>query len=131
VEGRHDTVNVWVSRGKDVVTVFLTNFAMPRHEICTVSVQVQLAQLPRPLTAHVMRIDEDHVNPRRVWQEMGEPEYLNTHDVETLHAASALNPVPYPLRILENRVEFSISMPPQSIAVLKIECAPVYPQSPT
>lgn len=124
VEGRHDTVNVWVSRGKDVVTVFLTNFAMPRHEICTVSVQVQLAQLPRPLSAHVMRIDEDHVNPRRVWQEMGEPEYLNTHDVETLQAASTLNPVPYPLRILENCVEFSISMPPQSIAVLKIECAP-------
>ncbi|MEO7560100.1 MAG: hypothetical protein ABIT23_07605 [Nitrosospira sp.] len=124
VEGSHDTVTLWVSRGEEVVTLFLTNYAMPRHEICTVSVHVQLAGVPRPLSAHVIRIDEDHVNPERVWREMGKPEYLNHHDVETLQAASALNPEPYPLRILGNHIEFDITMPPQSIAAVKIECAP-------
>ena len=124
VEGSHDTVNVWVSRGEDVITVFLTNYAMPRHEISTVSVHVQLTAAPRPLSAHVARIDENNVNPERVWQEMGKPEYLTRHDVETLQVASALNSEPYPLRILENHIEFDISMPPQSVAVMKIECAP-------
>lgn len=124
VEGSHETVNVWVSRGEDVITVFLTNYAMPRHEISTVSVRVQLAGVPRPLSAHVARIDEDNVNPQRVWREMGKPEYLNPRDVETLQAASVLNHEPYPLRVLEDQIEFDISMPPQSVAAMKIECAP-------
>ncbi|SCY71985.1 xylan 1,4-beta-xylosidase [Nitrosospira sp. Nl5] len=126
VEGSHDTVNVWVSRGADVITVFLTNYAMPRHEICTVAVHVQLTAAPKPLSAHVMRIDENNVNPERVWREMGKPEYLSLHDVETLQAASVLNSEPYPLRILEDHIEFDISMPPQSVATVKIECAPSY-----
>ena len=124
VEGSHETVNVWVSGGDNAITVFITNYAMPRHEICTVSVHVQLTGAPRPLSAHLIRIDEDNVNPKRVWQEMGEPEYLNLRDVETLQSASALNPEPYPLRVLENRMDFDISMPPQSVAAMKIECAP-------
>lgn len=122
VQGSHDTASVWVSRGEDAITVFLTNHAMPRHEIGTVSVRVQLTDVPLPLSAHLTRIDEDNVNPQRVWQEMGKPEYLSVHDVETLQAASALNPQPYPLRILENSMEFDISMPPQSVAALRIEC---------
>lgn len=124
VEGSHDTVSVWVTRRENIITVFITNFAMPRHEICTVSVCVQLAAAPRPLSAHVVRIDENNVNPERVWQEMGKPEYLSSHDVKTLQAASMLNSEPYPLRMLEDYVEFDISMPPQSVAALKIECAP-------
>jgi xylan 1,4-beta-xylosidase len=55
---------------------------------------------------------------------MGKPEYLNLRDVETLQAASVLNPEPYPLSVLEDQIEFDISMPPQSIAAMKIECAP-------
>ncbi|SOD41146.1 GH39 family glycosyl hydrolase [Nitrosovibrio sp. Nv4] len=124
VEGSHETVSVWISGGDNVITVFMTNYAMPRHEICPVSVHVQLTGAPRPLSAHLIRIDEDNVNPKRVWQEMGEPEYLNLRDVETLQSASVLNPEPYPLRVLENRIDFNISMPPQSVAAMKIECAP-------
>jgi xylan 1,4-beta-xylosidase len=124
VEGLHETVNVWVSRGADIITVLLTNYAMPRHEICTVSVHVQLTAAPRPLSAHIMRIDENNVNPERVWREMGKPEYLSLYDVETLQAASVLDSEPHPLRILEDQIEFDISLPPQSVAAVKIECPP-------
>ncbi|MBA4142705.1 MAG: beta-xylosidase [Nitrosospira sp.] len=122
-EGSHETVKVWVSRGRDIITVFLTNYAMPRHDICTVLVHVQLTGAPRPLSCHLLRIDEDNVNPRRVWEEMGKPDYLNLHDVETLKAASVLSPESYPLRVIEDHIEIDISMPPQSIAAVKVECA--------
>jgi xylan 1,4-beta-xylosidase len=85
---------------------------------------VKLKGVARPRSAHLTQIDENNVNPRRLWQEMGEPEYLNLRDVEALQAASALNPRVHPLQILENQIEIDILMPPQSVAALKIECTP-------
>jgi xylan 1,4-beta-xylosidase len=122
VKGSHDTANVWVSRGDEIITVLITNYAMPKHGISTVSVHVQLTGAPRPLSAHVIRIDENNVNPQRVWRDMGEPEYLSLRDVEELQAASALNPEPYLLHAAESRIEFDIAMPPQSVAAMRIEC---------
>ena len=123
VRGSHDTVDVWVSGGDGCVTVFVTNYAMPRHEIAAESVRVRLVGARRPVSALLSRIDEDHANPRRAWQEMGEPDYPSPRQVETLHAASALRPEVHPLRVAEGRIEFELVMPPQSVAALKIELA--------
>ena len=123
VRGSHDTVDVWVSGGDGCVTVFVTNYAMPRHKIAAESVRVRLVGARRPVSALLSRIDEDHANPRRAWQEMGEPDYPSPPQVETLHAASALRPQVHPLRVAENRIEFELVMPPQSVAALKIELA--------
>ncbi len=128
VTGSHDTVDLWVSRGGDFVTVFICNWALPRHAISTQAVHVKLSGAPRPLSAHVSRIDDDHANPRRTWQDMGEPNYLSPRQVETLHAASAVNPEPHALRVADGHIEFDISMPPQSIAAVKIEFTPEKPR---
>ena len=56
------------------MTVFVTNYAMPRHEIAAEAVRVRLVGARRPVSALLSRIDEDHANPRRAWQEMGEPD---------------------------------------------------------
>ena len=77
----------------------------------------------RTVSALLSRIDEDHANPRRAWQEMGEPDYPSPRQVKTLHAASALRPQAHPLRVAEGRIEFELVMPPQSVAALKIERA--------
>jgi xylan 1,4-beta-xylosidase len=69
------------------------------------------------------RIDDDHANPRRAWLDMGEPEYLSAAKLEALHAASALLPEPHPLRHSEGSLEFNLVMPPQSVALLKIQLA--------
>ena len=123
VQGGHDTVDVWVSGGDRTATVFITNYAMPRHEIAAQSVRVHLLGAPRPLSALLSRIDEDHANPRRTWQEMGEPGYPSPCQVDVLHAASALRPQVHPLRVAEGCIELDLVMPPQSVAALKIELA--------
>ena len=121
VEGSHETVNVWVSQGEDSVVVLLTNYAMPRHEVSSVSTRVKLEGAGKPHSGHLTRIDEDNANPLRLWQEMGKPEYLSVREVDALQVASALNPQVHPLRVLENQIEVDVLMPPQSVAALKIE----------
>ncbi|MFY9573076.1 MAG: cellulase family glycosylhydrolase, partial [Blastocatellia bacterium] len=78
VDGLHETVDAWVVRGVNKTTVVLTNHALPRHHLETERVRIQLCDAAEPTAAQVQRIDEDHANPRRLWKEMGAPEYLSS-----------------------------------------------------
>ncbi|HEX6383909.1 MAG TPA: beta-xylosidase, partial [Anaerolineae bacterium] len=69
VAGSHETVETWVVRKENSATVLLINDAQPRHSIQTELVQIQLNSAPRPRTVYVERIDDEHANPRRLWQE--------------------------------------------------------------
>lgn len=121
VQGSHDTVDVRISSGEGFVTAFVTNFAMPRHEVTSQVVTLRLRGAAGPRTAFVSRIDDDHANPRRAWQEMGEPEYPSSRQVESLQAASSLRPTPHPWRLEDGMIECDLVMPPQSVAALRME----------
>ena len=75
MSGAHATVDAWAVRKGTDVDVVLTNFALPRHAIAAESVSVRLEGASGRTAAVVSRIDADHANPKRLWQEMGEPEY--------------------------------------------------------
>ncbi len=90
VGGTHETVDAWVVRKDNSVTVLITIHAQPRHEITTQLVKVKLTNAPEPRAAYIERVDEDHANLRAPWREMGEPEYLSQLQVEQLEAASRL-----------------------------------------
>ncbi len=84
VDGIDETVNAWVVRRDNFVTVLLTNHALPRHSIQTKQVRIELNGAPEPRGARIERIDGGHAHPKKVWQGMGEPEYLSAVDVEHL-----------------------------------------------
>ena len=122
----HPTLDVRVSGGDRCVTVFVTNYAMPRHRIATEALCLRLTGLKpvqRPVSALLSRIDDDHANPKRAWVAMGEPTYPSPRQLQVLHAASALRPVTHPLRTAEGVIEFDLVMPPQAVAALRIELA--------
>jgi xylan 1,4-beta-xylosidase len=121
VDGQHETVDAWVARRGDRVTVLLANGALPRHPIATEVAVVRLEGAPVPRSAIVRRIDEEHANPRCVWVEMGEPGYLAPREVDALEAASALAAAPHPFEYAEGAVSFSISLPPQGVAAVTLE----------
>lgn len=123
VEGRHATANVWVIRKEHAATVIVTNFAMPQHAIQTEIVDIRLAGAPLPRAAWIERIDDDHANARKQWQEMGEPEYLSPRQVEQLHAASALEAETQPWTRRQADLHFSVALPPQSISFITFEFA--------
>jgi xylan 1,4-beta-xylosidase len=123
VEGNHETVNAWVVRKQNAITILLTNHAMPRHPIQTELLNLQITNAPEPRVVYIERIDEDHANPRRLWQAMGEPLYLNALQVEQLKAASCLVKQPQPWRYERQNIDMSISLPPHAVAAITIEFA--------
>ncbi len=124
VEGLHHTVDAWVVSAHDTVTVMLTNQALPRHRIESQQVCVRLVNAPEPRTAYVERIDDDHANAKRLWSEMGQPEYLRPDEVERLQAASHLIRKPLTWSYHDRAVDLNIALPAHGVAAITIEFAP-------
>jgi xylan 1,4-beta-xylosidase len=126
VQGTHATVDAWVIGKNKTATILATNLAMPRHAIRTELLNVRLSGTPPPLTAWIERIDDDHANPRRLWQSMGEPTYLSALQVEELKTASALRQESQPWIHQQADQErgdtvVAVTLPPQSVAAITIE----------
>jgi xylan 1,4-beta-xylosidase len=123
VLGTHATVDAWVVRKENTATIMLTNLAMPRHPIQTELVDMRLTGAPVARTAWIERIDEAHANPRRLWQTLGEPEYLTASQVEQLETASTLSKEGQPWTQETGYIDLHAALPPQSVAAITIEFA--------
>ena len=121
VDGLHDTVDAWVVRGVKKTTVLLTNHALPRHHLEKQRVKIQLSNAPEPASAHVRQIDEDHANARRLWKEIGAPEYLSGAQVNKLQDASQLKREPVDFRYTTGRIDFEVMLPTNSVAAIEFE----------
>ncbi|HWE48399.1 MAG TPA: hypothetical protein VG273_01330 [Bryobacteraceae bacterium] len=124
VTGTHETADVWMVRKGKSATALLTNLAMPHKAIQTTLVNVHLAGAPRPRVAYIERIDEDHANPRRLWESMGAPEYLSSLQVSQLESASCLVKEAHPWSggaADGEDLTLSAALPPQSAAAITIE----------
>jgi xylan 1,4-beta-xylosidase len=122
-QGTHATVDAWIIRKHDAATILITNLAMPRHPIQAELLNLQLSDAPTPCTAWIERIDEDHANPRRLWQSMGEPKYLSALQVEQLETASTLRKESQSWTHEGRNVGLAVVVPPQSVSAITIEFA--------
>jgi xylan 1,4-beta-xylosidase len=122
-DGEHSTVSAWVVRKKNSATIILANVAMPRHAIQMELINIRISGAPTPRTAWIERIDEDHANPRRLWQTMGEPEYLSPSQVDQLQTASDLRKEPHPWNHDQGNIVLAVALPPQGVASITIEFA--------
>jgi xylan 1,4-beta-xylosidase len=119
-DGLHSTVDAWVVRGDVGLTVILTNFALPEHPIHAEHVRITIARCAPPNGAYIQRIDAEHANPKRLWQELGSPRYPDTRQVELLDAASVCVPEPIASRYEEQTLELECHLPPQSVAAITL-----------
>ena len=124
VDGLHDTVDCSVIQQNRSVTVLLTNHATPGHSIETEQIEIRLDNAPEPVTAHIQRIDAEHANPKKLWEDMGQPEYLNPKDVERLRKASLLAKQRQSLSYRVGAIFLKTSLPPHSVAAITIEFVP-------
>ena len=69
----------------------MKNLDLPKEEAV---VRIELPAKPESVL--LRRIDEDHGNPLRLWENMGKPDYLNPAEVEALKAQSAVEPEAWP-----------------------------------
>ncbi|MEO7218419.1 MAG: beta-xylosidase [Gemmatimonadaceae bacterium] len=123
VEGTHETVSAWTVRRNNATTVLLTNHALPRHPINTEMVHIALSDAPKPMVAYVERIDDDHANAKRAWQEMGSLEYPTRLQIEQMEVASRIVRQPIALTYKDRTVGIDISLPPHAVAAVTVEFA--------
>ena len=70
--------------------VILFNHNIPDEPIKSEEVQIDLTGLTSGQEVTVYRIDEEHANPKKLWNLMGAPEYLKPAEVTKLKEASEL-----------------------------------------
>ncbi len=121
VTGSHPTVDAWVVEGRDDVTVFLTNHALPRHPISAEEVRVTLAGARPPVRASITRVDARHANAKHTWAQMGSPAYLSPDHVLAIEDASRLMPEPIVWTAENGTVTVECALPPHAIAAIRLE----------
>ncbi len=124
VDGLHETVDCSVVRKVSTVTVLLTNHATPGHSIETERVKVRLDNAHRPMDVSIQRIDAKHANPRAVWLDMGQPEYLTSADVEKLQEASRLVKERQSFTYKHGTVFLEVDLPAHAVAAITVEFLP-------
>ena len=138
VDGLHETVDCSLVQKDSSVTLLLTNHTTPGHSIETEELHIRLDNASEPTGARIQRIDEDHANPKRLWQEMGEPEYLSEKDLERLEEASQLVSEKQSISFDEGSISLHVSLLAHAVAAITIdfkaslECgglAPLLPRS--
>jgi xylan 1,4-beta-xylosidase len=123
VDGTHPTVDAWIVRGAQSMTILLTNYALPRHPIATEVIQVKLANVHPPEQGTIRRIDSEHANAKRRWQEMGSPDYLSAGIVAELNAASLCDPAPQSFDLRDGALGFEVTLPPLAVAAVSFRFA--------
>lgn len=121
VEGEHATVDAWLVRDGKSATLVLTNFALPRHPIATEAVSFSLGNVKSAGSATIRRIDLEHANAKRRWEQMGKPEYLSKAMVAELNEASCLQTTAQLIESREGQYTLDVSMPPQSVAAIRFD----------
>lgn len=123
VDGLHDTVDCSVVQSDARVSVVLTNHTTPGHSIETEHLEIKLDNAREPVAAHIWRIDDDHANPKRLWEEMGRPEHLQPRDVEQLHEASRLVKKRQSISYRDKSIFLKVALPAHAVAVVTIDFA--------
>lgn len=121
VMGKHETVDIWIVRKKDIVNIMITNWALPRHPIKTEFVKVQLDNIKKVKSSFIERIDDNHANARKTWIDMGSPGSLTANEVSALELASNLIMEPFATRQEKGSVFIETIVPPQGVAYITIE----------
>jgi xylan 1,4-beta-xylosidase len=124
VDGLHETVDCNVIQNDSSVTVLFTNHTTPGHSIETEQLEVRLDNAREPVAVYTKRIDEEHANPKRLWVEMGQPEYPSRKQVEELAEASQLVSEKQPFSYRDGAIVLKTNLPPHAVATITVEFKP-------
>ena len=103
-----------VKKGNDLQIVAY-NHNVPKEPIKTEQLEINLDKTISG-TCEIKRIDKNYANPKKLWQEMGEPTYVNKDQVKELRAASQLKADS--LKIQDGKINFELI--PQSCALITV-----------
>ena len=74
------------------------------------------------MVASLRRIDLEHANAKRPWEQMGKPDYLTASMIASLNDASRMNPEPLSFAYEAGMLNLEVVVPPQSVAAIHFTC---------
>ncbi len=95
--------------------IILHNHNIPNEEMFPVEVEVDLSGLDVQDTALIRRIDENHANPKAVWQALGSPEYCTPAQAEFLQKASEV-----PVEVVKAENTLKLTVPEYGVAAVDL-----------
>lgn len=93
----------------------LTEDKLPAEHV---TMKVELEQKPKKVV--IYRIDEDHTNPLKLWEDMGKPANLNHQEIQTLIEESMMKEEELPYEYIEGTVVISMDMAENDICFVGI-----------
>ncbi|MGB8452009.1 MAG: beta-xylosidase [Anaerocolumna sp.] len=87
---KNSTVELLATETDNGYRLAVYNHNIPEGAIKDEAVTIHVSGMVRGKDVMAYRIDEDHVNVKRLWIKMGSPEYLKPEEVEILNAESVL-----------------------------------------
>ena len=124
MDGLHETVDCSLIKKESSVTIMLANHTTPGHSIEAEHIEIRLDNAREPVAAYVKRIDDEHANAKRLWVEMGQPEYLGRKEVEQLEEASQLKSETQRFSYRDGILSLKINLPAHAVAAITIEFKP-------
>jgi xylan 1,4-beta-xylosidase len=101
----------------------LTNHTTPGHSIETEHLEITLRNVPEPREVHIQLIDEGHANPKLLWEEMGQPEYLTQKEIDQLLEASLLVKKNQRFKYEAGALFLKTNLPPHAVAAITVAFA--------
>lgn len=91
-----------------------------QYEMPAEQVRISVALSDVPKRVYLQRIDEEHCNPRRVWEEMGRPNDLNHREVEEIQKASQMLDEELPYHYEDGRLTAEVALGVNDIYFIRI-----------
>lgn len=120
VDGKHQTVDVWVVRSGSSLTVLISNFSLPHHSINDEEVRLTMTAPNPAVRASAKTIDVDRGNPKARWVELGSPEYLSKENVDLLMQFSTLREDPVDVSNTMGTVNLFVVVKPLSVTAVTL-----------
>lgn len=102
-----------VKRGNGI-RLIIYNYNVPDSEVRSEKICVLLPEEYENRMTFVTKIDEEHSNPKALWERMGKPEYLNKNQIVNLEQESELKPE----RVLVTNKELMLEVPAYGVVAI-------------
>lgn len=70
----------------------------------------------------VQRIDDDHCNPKRLWEELGSPDNLTRIQAEEIKERSRLKEEPLQFHATKGKTELAVSLNTNDVMLINVSC---------
>lgn len=114
-DNNNATAEILAVQKENNLQIVAYNHNVPKEPIKTEQLEIDLDKTISGI-CEIERIDEDHANPKKLWQKMGEPTYVSQDQVKDLRVASQLKPES--IKIQNGKI--NLELMPQSCALITI-----------